>query len=302
MSWSRDLEPKVLYRSWTIDMTMECKHTAAVTVQSPVDVNTEKMDISLSKDRPLEHQTNPLLLALAPVEERIERFKAEARDFYLKVMLSVHTCEQCGGGLEMIGRSLCVCRDCAERVDPTTAFQRSLCCGAVLVRKRTHYACSGCGRIAPSRFLFNERLFDEDYFREMMRSSRERARRKKEALRQAVLENRSEHLVLDQEPDLGAIPGLAEALNAFLNSSSLDLEAVEELTRSFDLGAYRRHILECLGWGATPFAAIPQLQGQVRLDRVFRFVTLVFMDQAGEVFLDQEQGELLVQRVFHEAD
>ena len=93
-----------------------------------------------------------------------------------------------------------------------------------------------------------------------------------------------------------AIPGLAEALNAFLNFSSLDLEAIEGLTKSFDLGAYRQHILECLGWNAMPFEAIPQLQAQVRLDRVFRFVTLVFMDQAGEVELDQEQGELLVQR------
>lgn len=283
-------------------MTMKCEQASAITMQTPVDVNAEGPGTSRSKEHPLEHQTNPLLVALARVEKKIERFKAEARDFYLKVVLSVHTCEQCGGGLEMIGRSLCVCRACAAQVDPTTSFQRSLCCGAVLVRKRTHYACSGCGRIAPSRFLFNERLFDEDYFREMMRSSRERARRKKEALRQAVLENRSEHLVLDQEPDLGAVPGLAEALNAFLNFSSLDLEAAEELTRSFDLGAYRRHILECLGWSATPFAAIPQLQGQVRLDRVFRFVTLVFMDQAGEVELDQEQGELLVQRIYHEAD
>ena len=283
-------------------MAMECEHASTITMQNPVDVDAEKPDISLSKDHPLEHRTNPLLVALARVEKKIERFKAEARDFYLKVMLSAHACEQCGGGLEMIGRSLCACRVCAAQADPTTAFQRSLCCGAELVRKRIRYVCSGCGRITPSRFLFNERLFDEEYFREMMRSSRERARRKKEALRQEVLENRSEHLILDQEPDLEAIPGLAEALNAFLNSSSLDLEAVEELTKSFDLGAYRRHILECLGWSATPFAAIPQLQGHVRLDRVFRFVTLVFMDQAGEVDLDQEQGELLVQRVYHEAD
>lgn len=302
MSWSRDLEPKVLYRSWTIDMTMECQQAPAITMQSPVYVNTEKPDISRSKDRPLEQQTNPLLVALARVEKRIERFKAEARDFYLKVMLSVHTCEQCGGGLEMIGRSQCVCRACEARVDPTTAFQRSLCCGAVLVRKRTHYACSGCGRIAPSRFLFNERLFDEDYFREMMRSSRERARRKKEALWQAVLENRSEHLVLDQEPDLDAIPGLTEALNAFLDSPPPDLDAIEGLTSCFDLGAYRRHILECLGSSARPFSAIQHFQGHVRLDRVFRFVTLIFMDHAGEVELDQQQGELLVQRLYHEPD
>ena len=173
-------------------MTMECEQTSAITMQIQVDSNTENPDISQPKDHQLEDLTNPLLLALARVEKKIELFKAEARDFYLKVMLSVHACEQCGGGLEMIGRSLCVCRACAARVDPTTEFQRSLCCAAVLVRKRSHYACSGCGRIAPSRFLFNERLFDEDYFREMMRSSRERARRKKEAVRRAVLENRSQ--------------------------------------------------------------------------------------------------------------
>jgi hypothetical protein len=31
-------------------------------------------------------------------------------------------------------------------------------------------------------------------------------------------------------------------------------------------------------------------------------VTLIFMDHAGEVELDQQQGELLVQRLYHEPD
>lgn len=244
---------------------------------------------------------NPLLRALETVEKKIERFKGKARDFYFQVMLSAHACGSCGGRLEMIGRSLCRCQNCQCRIDPTLEFQRSLCCGVELVRRPAHYVCSHCKRITPSRFLFDERVFDRNYFREMMQTSRERARSKREAIRQLLAKNRSEELVLTEEPELKAIPGLVEALNIFLSSGAVDLGTFQDIEQTFDMETYRRHILECLGWGNRPFSAIPLLQPQPRLDRVFRFITLVFMAQSGEVTLEQAEGEILVQRIYHEA-
>ena len=98
------------------------------------------------------------------------------------------------------------------------------------------------------------------------------------------------------------MPGLIKALNSFVGNTEIDMAEALKLHEGFDMNGYRRHILKSLGWGAGPFSAIPILQQDKRLDRIFRFVTLIFMSQAGEVELDQDQGELLVQRIYHEAD
>ena len=245
---------------------------------------------------------NPLLTAFVPVEQKIKRFKTKARAYYFQVMLSAHTCEHCGGKLRMTGRSICTCENCHKEVDPTIAFQRSLCCGAKLIRRPAHYVCSQCKKIVRSRFLFDERVFDSSYFCEMMRASRERARRKKEAAQRLLAHSRSEDLTLAEEPSLEAVSGLLEALNAFIGSGEIDLSSFHDFHYSFDIDSYRKHILGRLGWDEVPFSEIPSLQPNPRRDRIYRFVTLVFMDHAGDVRLYQEKGEAFVQRVHYEAD
>ena len=248
----------------------------------------------------LDH-SQALLKALTVVERKIERFKLESRDFYFQVMLVAHVCDVCGGRLRMTGRSICACENCHHELDPTLAFQRSLCCGAKLIRRPVHYACSECKKTVASRFLFDEKIFDKEYFCEMMQASRERARKKKEAIRRLLADSRSEELVLTEAPNLEHIPGLLDALGAFIGSGAIVLAAFHDFQHAFDIEAYRRHILKYLSWDATPFSQFPMLQTHHRLDRVYRFITLVFMDHAGEVSLHQEEGGLFVQRVYHEA-
>jgi len=245
---------------------------------------------------------NPLLHALAPVERRVRQYHQGAQDFYFKVMLSDHSCSQCGGNLEMADSTLCICNKCGRQLDPTLAFQQSTCCGASLIRRALHYVCAQCKDIVPSRFLFNEKLFDKEYFRQMMRASRERARRKKEEVRRLLAGSRSDPLTLTEEPDLESVPGLLEALDDFLGSSELDLGSFQDFHPLFDMESYRQHILNHLGWDAKPFSRFPSMRDSFRLDRIHRFITLVYMDHSGEVSLHQQGQETLVQRVHHEAD
>jgi hypothetical protein len=150
-----------------------------------------------------------------------------------------------------------------------------------------------------SRFLFDERVFDATYFREMMRQSRERAKRRREEVRLFLAGSRSADLCFSEEPVLD--PGLAQALDDFVGTQGLKpSEVLPGVKAAFSMQKYREHILSALGGGTALFSEIEALMEDCRLDRVWRFVTLVFMQHDGEVELTQH-GEQLVVRVCHEA-
>ena len=134
---------------------------------------------------------NPLLAGIETVHQRIAALKAGVREFYFDVLMSLHSCPECDGKMRMTGPSRCAC-ECGVSLDPTVAFQRSQCCGAALVKRRCHYACSSCRAVQPSRFLFDERLFDPDYFRERMRVHRQERKRKREALKRLLADSHSD--------------------------------------------------------------------------------------------------------------
>ena len=104
---------------------------------------------------------NPLVHDVLRVLARLEAFREQARAFYYAVLLSGLACPACGGRLRMIADSRCAC-DAGHELDPTVAFQRSECCNAPVARRVLHYECSTCRRTVPSRFLFDERLFDAE--------------------------------------------------------------------------------------------------------------------------------------------
>ena len=243
---------------------------------------------------------HPLVAGIERVQTRLSDFKERARAYYFEVVLSPYSCPACGGPLRMTGRSECSCSR-GHTLDPTVAFQRSHCCGAKLVRKTFHYACSGCQKTVPSRFLFNEKMFDKAYFREMMRESRARAEKKREEIRRLLAESRSGTLSLTEEPRLESIPGLVQALDEFIQT-----ESGEACTVSFDtedcfrMDDYREHLLSTLGWSGIRFSDIPPLIENDHQDRVRRFITLVYMQHnPPEVELTQYASDLLVQRVYH---
>ena len=92
----------------------------------------------------------PLLSAIGEVQDRMADSKERVRTFYFEVVLSPHQCLECGGRLKMAGQSLCFC-SCGKTLDFTLEFQRSACCGAGLVSRTFHYACSKCQEVVPRR-------------------------------------------------------------------------------------------------------------------------------------------------------
>jgi DNA-directed RNA polymerase subunit RPC12/RpoP len=237
---------------------------------------------------------------------QVEAFKARAKNFYFEVLLSQYRCPKCDSGLEMTGNieSECRCTSCGRRLDPTIEFQQSLCCGARLVKRTFHYACARCRRTVPSRFLFDERVFDRDYFREMMWESRERVKRKKEEVRRLLMESRSGALTLESEPDLETIPGLLGDLDAFICSAEAftgndDFDGFEA-KKGFDLDRYRDHIMSVLSWHPVLFSQLEPVEGisaDTREDRVGRFVALIYMDHGREIDLSQHGTDIMIQKV-----
>lgn len=247
------------------------------------------------------HGGHPLIRAIKGVEDRVEEFKERVKSFYFEVVLLPFRCPQCGGRLQMAGQSECAC-SCGHRLDPTVTFQRSACCGARLVRKTFHYACAGCNGMVPSRFLFDERVFDKAYFREMMAQSRGRARVKRAEIQRLLAESRSGSLTFLEPPQLESIPGLLTDLDEFLQCEPTGMYRFTfDLDAAFRMEDYRSHILSILSWDRKRFSEIPALIEDGRKDKARRFVTLIFMQNDREIDLTEDSGDLLVQRVYHEA-
>ena len=244
---------------------------------------------------------NPLIRAIRRILSRVEDFKERVRSFYFEVVLSAYQCSKCGGQLRMSDQSECAC-SCGNVLDPTLAFQQSLCCGVRLVRKTFHYACSKCGKTTPSRFIFDEKLFDATYFREMMRESRERTKRKKEEIRRLLAESRSSSLQLMEEPNLGSIPGLIQDLNDFITEGAREVCRFPlDAQPDFRINDYHDHIISNMGWSTMLFSDIAPFIDDDRRDRVWRFITLVFMENDREVELTQDGTDIWVQKVYNEA-
>jgi hypothetical protein len=151
-----------------------------------------------------------------------------------------------------------------------------------------------------SKFLFDERLFDKAYFKQMMQEARTRQRKKREELKLLLAGSRSDTLLLTEDPVLESIQGLKEALNGFIGT---DMGGLKDFLSSpdFSMDDYRNHILSVMGDGSTLFSDIPPLMKESRKDRIWRFITLVFLQQDREVSLTQYGGDILVERVQNEA-
>jgi hypothetical protein len=242
---------------------------------------------------------NPLRLGIIQILRLVDQFKERARVFYFDVVLSVHSCPECGGRIRMSGKSECTCGS-GHVFDPTTAFQKSPCCVRNLVRRTNHYVCPACRRNVPSMFLFDERLFDKAYFREMVKKSRARAAKRREEMRRILAGYRSGILLFTEAPCLEEVPGLMEDLNAFVRegTSGPDNLLLNSVYRMED---YRNHILDILGDDGFMFSDIGPLMDDTRKDRIWRFVTIIFMQNDREVVLTQFGNDLLVERRSGEA-
>ncbi len=233
----------------------------------------------------------------------VHEYKKDVKDFYYDVILSKHKCPVCHSKLKMIGTSKAECMSCGQNLDPTLVFQDSSCCREKLILKYSHYACSHCNKTVPSKFLFDERVFDKSYFRQMMKECRDKARKRQAEIKRFMIQSRSRTLELMDEPFLGNVPGLVEALDNFVQSQNGSCDDYMcESKVSFHMDGYRTHIMNYLDWGKKLFSSFLPIQENHRLDRIWRFVTLIFMQQEGEVKLTQNENDLWVQRIYDETD
>ena len=236
-----------------------------------------------------------LVEAIELVRDRVTVYRSHARLFYFEILLTIHRCPDCDGKMSMTGPSQCQCQ-CGTILDPTIQFQRSGCCDALLGRRRCHYACTHCGRTVASKFLFDEKLFDHLYFCEKISESRERKRRQKEELRCLLAASRSNELMITDIPEIAVVHGLSMALDEFVGATALADMADFISTDEFRMEDYRQMILSWLDDCTVRFGALPAIGEDPRLDRVRRFITLLFMEQDREVWLEQRGDEILVMR------
>lgn len=233
---------------------------------------------------------------------RIDEFKGRVREFYYDLILSMYRCPACDGKLIMNEPSQAKCKSCGHLLDPTLAFQLSSCCGSNLKLRYVHYDCSKCGKTVPSKFLFDERIFNKMYFREMMQVSRARAKKRKEEIRRLMVLSRSEALSLTEEPQLETVPGLIEALDKFIQPSDKPLfDFMRKSKQCFRMSEYRNHMQQILGWDKLLFSSITPLQEDYRKDRAWLFITLVFMRHSREVELTQNGNDIWISKVYNEA-
>ena len=227
------------------------------------------------------------------LSEAVKAFAARARALFYAVVLLGYECPQCAGRLNMIGESRCRCDDCGHVLDPTSTFQRCPECGGSVVLRVCRYRCRRCGDDVPSRFAFDGRVFDAEYFRAKMAESRQRREQRHDEAVRRTIENRSTALQAESL-DLNAVPGLVDALNALVGG----VEALAWLpqTRSFELSRYQRHLQAHIGPEEQSFDDLPALDEDRRLDRIWRFVTIIFMAHFGLIDIIQHERTILVKR------
>lgn len=227
------------------------------------------------------------------------RWKDHAKSYYIAVMLSAHPCPACGGQLRGEDDRTAACVACRRTFDPTETFQRSRCCDARLRFRRRHYACAKCDAPQRSVFLFDEQLFNADYFRERVAESRKRQQQAETELREMLLASRTPELAITELPGRDSIQDLDAALDQLLGTPRQG-DSDGPVEGEFQLDTYRQWIRPrlqgCLVW----FDAIPVMAPDPRMDRVRRFTALVFMEHDREVLLEQRGEGILVRS--YEAD
>lgn len=239
-----------------------------------------------------------LLAKAGHIEQLVGLLHGKLRELYHRAVLFLKPCPRCAKpDLTMLRDSLCRCRTCDHEFDPTEAFQVCPDCGGALRRKIHHYWCTSCRQRVRSLYCFDAKVFDVAYFREMMRQSRERKRERVERLRKLLAGSRSGPLVDLGEPELGSVPGLTEDLATFVNGPIRIPDDFALGRDAFDLDAYKEHIRELVGGCVVHFDGIGPLIHDRRLDRVYRFITVIFMAQAGEVSLlqDSPKAEIILE-------
>ena len=238
------------------------------------------------------------IIALAfDLTAAVEKFVTKAKQLYYAIMLLGYCCPHCQGHLSMIAEGKCRCGDCGMEFDPSEEFQRCSNCGGRIKLRIRRYQCQKCGQDVRSRFLFDGRVFDSQYFKVKMLQSRQRKKGLREKVRQMLAESRSAALPLDAL-DFNSVPGLLGALNSL--TADLEAEYINEVKSEFDLSRYQKHIKAYIGDFPIDLRDIPFLTEDRRWDLIWRFVAVIFLAHTGYIDIWQEENTIMVKK--HETD
>jgi rubredoxin len=224
----------------------------------------------------------------------VRQFMERARSFYYIVMLFGCRCLKCNGSLSMVVEGGCRCDSCHYEFDPTVAFARCSSCGGVPVLKVRRYQCRRCGCDIRSPFLFDGIVYDAPYFCRRMAESRQRKAQLKRRVQEMLADCRSGPLAL-AATDLGSVPGLVAALDGLTGGLGQIMQW--ESRDGFNLDRYQGHVRTCLKTGPADLRHMPPLIDNHRLDLIWRFIAVIFLEQAGLVHTRQQGLTIWVMRV-----
>ena len=127
-----------------------------------------------------------------------------------------------------------------------------------------------------------------------MAESRERKRIRREELKRLLAGARSNELSLPEFPAEDAIEGLAADLDRCAKTEQPGDLGQFLPEDEFSMEKYRQVILSRLDGCMVRFSAIPAIALEPRTEKVRRFMALLFMEQAREVWLESRENEIMV--------
>jgi len=127
-----------------------------------------------------------------------------------------------------------------------------------------------------------------------MAESRQRKQERSEKFKQKITEIRSP--AIEASPmDFEGVPGLIEALDGL--TARENVFSIPGVQQRFDLNRYQRHIQAYLGDIEVCFEDIPPLEENARIDRIWRFIAMIFMAHEGVLEIEQEGREIMVSQI-----
>ena len=113
-------------------------------------------------------------------------------------------------------------------------------------------------------------------------------------MRKQRRDSRSNELELDEYPQLENIPGLEHDLDRLIGDEMGNHEFAYDRSETFCMTDYRRAISTIVNKHAVLFSQIPVLYPSTPKDRIWRFITLIFMEHDREIHLRQEGDDIWV--------
>lgn len=234
-----------------------------------------------------------IIVCAFEIEAAVKKLCEKIRRFYYRVVLAGFRCPKCESSLLMVADGLCRCKGCGREFDPTIEFQSCVHCGGKVRLKISRYFCSLCRQEVASKFLFDGRVYDRQYFAGRMAKSRQQKKIQREELKQKAIQYRSNEI--ETEPaNFSSMADLLIAIDGL--TKGITPEIVIPQKDEFDLNRYESHIQAHIGGVAVNLRDMPPLHENKRKDLIWRFIAVIFLAHAGIVDIEQDGLDIMVMK------